>query len=170
MAEHEIESLKKSLNLQPHPEGGAFIELWKGDRNVKFLGDTKHDGARATGTSIHYLLVSPSFVSWHRHLSDEIFFWHAGGPLRINMIQKDGSLVSHTLGNVLLDPSCVYQVIVPHDTWYSAELVDMKPYCLYSAVVMPGFEYQDWFPADRIKLTAEFPQHEEIISRLAKST
>jgi len=54
------------------------------------------------------------------------------------MISSTGVLTCVTLGDVTRHEECAAQVVVPHDTWYSAELVEDAEYALYSAVVMPG--------------------------------
>ena len=50
----------------------------------KWFSVSRHDGSRAAGTSIYFLLEAPNFVAWHRHLSEEAFYWHVGGPLRVS--------------------------------------------------------------------------------------
>ena len=57
---------------------------------------------------------------------------------QIHILKDSGELKSVTLGDVVRNEDCVAQVVVPHDTWYSAELVQDAPYSLYSAVVIPG--------------------------------
>lgn len=57
------------------------------------------------------------------------------------MLKDSGELTSVTLGDVVSNKDCVGQVVVPHDTWYSAELVQDAEYSLYSAVVMPGIMF-----------------------------
>ena len=54
------------------------------------------------------------------------------------MIKDDGTHTCHVLGDVMKHAECVAQIVVPHDTWYSAELYPDAKFSLYSAVVMPG--------------------------------
>lgn len=166
-----IEKLKAQLKLVPHPTGyGAFKEIWKGDRQVTFTNQTSHSGPRASGTSIYFLLAAPNSVQWHKHLSDEGFYWHAGDKVQIHMIHQDGTYSCHVLGDVVKHSDCVAQVVVPHDTWYASELTPNAEYCLYSAVVMPGFEFEDWTEGKREELLKEYPQHEKLILRLTPET
>jgi predicted cupin superfamily sugar epimerase len=44
----------------------------------------RHGGTRAPGTSIYFLLAAPNCVNWHKHLSDEGFYWHAGGRVKVS--------------------------------------------------------------------------------------
>ncbi|WAR31458.1 hypothetical protein MAR_034000 [Mya arenaria] len=163
----EIERIKKQLDLGPHPSGyGAFREMFKGDRQVIFTAKTSHSGSRSTGTSIYFLLQRPNSVQWHKHLSDEGFYWHAGGKVIIHLLSDSGELTTTTLGDVTRNEDCACQAVVPHDTWYSAELAPDAQYSLYSAVVIPGFEYEDWIQGKREEMVKQFPQHEELITRL----
>ncbi|KAL4219049.1 hypothetical protein ACF0H5_021632 [Mactra antiquata] len=167
----EITRIKKQLELVPHPSGyGAFKEKWKGDRQVTFTSKTSHSGPRASGTSIYFLLTAPNSVYWHKHLSDEGFYWHAGGKVKIHMIDEDGKHTSYILGDVVSNTDCIAQIVVPHDTWYAAELLPQSSYSLYSAVVMPGFEFEDWIEGKREDLLKQFPQHTDLITKLTSSS
>ena len=53
-------------------------------------------------------------------------------------MDKEGNLTHKILGDALKDKDFVYEVLVPHDTWYAAELMDDVSYVLFSAVVIPG--------------------------------
>ncbi|XP_071096901.1 uncharacterized protein [Haliotis cracherodii] len=167
MSDPEIKQLTDQLNLIPHPEGGAFREMWRGERMVTFTEETAHGGPRNVGTNIYYMLKAPNFISWHKVLSDEFFYWHAGGTAKVHFLDKDGKHSSVLLGDVLKNPECAYQVLVPHEMWYACELVD-REYVLYSATVMPGFEFKDWLEGKRSEMIQQFPQHEDLITRLTK--
>ncbi|KAH3794147.1 uncharacterized protein LOC127836879 [Dreissena polymorpha] len=179
LPEAEMERLKKQLGLVPHPSGyGAFREMFKGDREVVFTSLTSfvlytgepnnfsvpsHDGPRSTATSIYFLLTQPHCVTWHKHLSDEGFYWHAGGKVKVRMLTDGGKLSSVTLGDVVRHEDCMGQAIVPHETWYCAELQEGAAYALYSAVVTPGFEFRDWIAGEREAMLKAFPQHHDVI-------
>jgi len=57
----EIERLKDSLQLQPHPEGGFFAETYRAESTV---AGTK--GERSASTAI-YFLITPDAVSTKHH-------------------------------------------------------------------------------------------------------
>ncbi|KAK6194838.1 hypothetical protein SNE40_000380 [Patella caerulea] len=167
MSAEQMEKLKKILQLEQHPEGNQFRQVWRGDREMNFVNKTLHDGPRSVGSSIHTLLTSPDFVSWHRVLSDEIYFWHAGGVMKVHLLDDKGNHSHVLLGDVLKNDSYVYQVLIPHDMWYAAEIVE-GDYLLFSAVVIPGFEFRDWTAAKREEMIKEYPQHTDLITRLTK--
>ena len=65
-----------ALGMRPHPEGGHFVETWRGaDRG---------DG-RAVGTAIYFLLRAGERSHWHRVDADEVWLYHAGAPLRLSI-------------------------------------------------------------------------------------
>jgi hypothetical protein len=72
------------LQLQKHPEGGYFKEMYRSGDVLKpgFLS-SRYAGARSVGTSIYYMLAPPDFSAFHRLQSDEIWHFYLGGPLRI---------------------------------------------------------------------------------------
>lgn len=71
----EAESLINLFNLQPHPEGGFFSQIFKSKSTVKSTDADRYGNEnRSAGTSIYYLLNKNDFSAWHRLKSDEI--WH----------------------------------------------------------------------------------------------
>jgi predicted cupin superfamily sugar epimerase len=65
------------LGLKPHPEGGYFIETFRDDRMI--------DGGRAASTAIYFLLARGERSHWHRVDAVEIWHFHAGAPLRLEI-------------------------------------------------------------------------------------
>lgn len=61
-----------AMGLQPHPEGGWYRELWRGEPGA---------GGRAVATSIHFLLQAGERSHWHRVDAAEVWLWHGGDPL-----------------------------------------------------------------------------------------
>ena len=114
------DSLIASLGLEPHPEGGHFVETWR--------GPDRGDG-RATGTAIYFLLRAGERSHWHRVDADEIWLYHLGAPLRLSM---EGA------GEQLLRPE-LPQVRIPAGTWQSAEPTGQ--FTLVTCIVVPGFEF-----------------------------
>ena len=113
------DSLIGSLGLSPHPEGGHFVETWR--------GPDRGDG-RATGTAIYFLLRAGERSHWHRVDADEIWLYHLGAPLRLSIAGADQLLGADTP-----------QVLVPAGAWQSAE--PTGEFTLVSCIVVPGFEF-----------------------------
>jgi hypothetical protein len=70
------ETLIRTLQLSPHPEGGWYREIFRSARTVQPM-----DGrpARAGLTSIDFLLTRGQQSAWHRVRSDEAWHWLEGG-------------------------------------------------------------------------------------------
>lgn len=142
---NDPQALIAALDLAPHPEGGWYRETWRAAHG---------EGERAGGTAILFLLEQRQRSHWHRVDATEIWFWHAGHPLRLSLASGDAGPVS----SLILGPDVLagqqVQGIVPAGHWQSAE-VD-GGWALVSCTVTPGFEFQGftlaapgWEPASR---------------------
>lgn len=155
-AEYWIEKLA----LEAHPEGGYFREVYRSAEQIaqenlpdRFLGD------RSFSTAIYFLLTENNFSALHRIQSDELWFFHAGAPLNVHLIEPNGAYKCLTVG-----PNGPFQAVVPLGCWFGAE-VD-RDYALVSCTVAPGFDFSDFDLADRAVLLEQFPQHSDLIARL----
>jgi len=156
----------RALELEPHPEGGYFRELYRGAGEIppSALPD-RYGGARSTATSIFFLLDGDQASHWHRLKSDELWFYHAGGSLTVHMIDNDGAYSSQTLGPDP-DEDQALQVIIPNGVWFGATVDDPASYCLMGCVVAPGFDYVDFELAKPGDLSAVDATYREIVERL----
>lgn len=133
------EDLIERLGLERHPEGGWFVETWRGSPGL--------DG-RAIGTSILFLLRGHERSHWHRVDATEIWHHHAGAPLELRVVGERG-VVAHTVGDAAVGfaPSA----IVPPHAWQSA--ASTGAWSLVACTVTPGFDFDgfelappDWSP------------------------
>jgi uncharacterized protein len=134
--------LAELLDLEPHPEGGWYRQTW---RSAVSLAPPGYDGERATATAIYFLLNPGETSRWHRVASDELWLWHAGGPLTLTLGgsgEAPGDPVDRALG-----PSFATgerpQLVVPGGTWQSAAPAGPEA-VLVTCVVSPGFEFADF--------------------------
>ncbi|MDZ7740440.1 MAG: cupin domain-containing protein [Bacteroidota bacterium] len=161
-AQHWIDKLQ----LQKHPEGGYFKEVYRSDENIDKLAlHERYGGDRNFSTAIYFLIDADDFSAFHKLNSDEIWHFYEGKPLIIHMISRDGKLTQQTLGHDWENGERP-MVVIPKHTWFAAEMIDKKTYCLFGCTVAPGFDFKDFILADKSKLTQQFPQHEELINRL----
>jgi predicted cupin superfamily sugar epimerase len=65
------------LNLQPHPEGGFYKEVFRSEIEVRAACSDKVNQAI---TSIYYLLEGNDYSGFHRLKSDEIWYFHKVFP------------------------------------------------------------------------------------------
>lgn len=120
------------LQLLPHPEGGHYRETWRGEPSVANQG-------RAIGTLIHFLLAKGEVSHWHRVDATEVWFYHAGDPLKLSIVQQNGHSEEIILGGDVLAGQKPHG-IVPKDAWQAAE--PLGNYTLVSCTVTPGFQFE----------------------------
>ncbi|RUL88809.1 cupin domain-containing protein [Tautonia sociabilis] len=156
------------LGLQDHPEGGFFSESYRSadQLDAGILGG-RYDGPRPVATSIYFLLTSDSFSSLHRLNSDELWYFHAGSPLTVHVIDPEGAYRPIKVG-LNLDDGQRPQAVVPAGSWFGATVDEPGGFSLVGCAVAPGFAFADFELADRDQLTRAFPQHAELIARLTR--
>jgi predicted cupin superfamily sugar epimerase len=113
------------LDLQPHPEGGHYRETFRDSRTVE---------GRSVGTAIYFLLAAGERSHWHRVDAAEIWHFHAGAPLALE-IEGQGVV---TLG-VDLAAGQRPQAVVPTGAWQAART--LGDWTLVGCTVAPGFEF-----------------------------
>ncbi len=149
-----------ALGLEPlDVEGGLFRRTYSSDGLSAIL----------------YLVVAPDFSALHRLSScDEIFFFHAGAPLRM-LILDDGEghdLADRDTGGreAVLGPDPLAgqhpQLLIPAGVWQGAS--STAGWSLVSTVVAPGFQWQDFELGERETLTARFPEFRMRIAELTR--
>jgi len=125
------EEIIKELRMQPHPEGGYYVETF---RDV--LTDTF---GRSASTAIYFLLSAGVVSAWHKVDAIEIWHWYAGSPLKLS-ISPDGT--SQT--DVMLGPDIPGgerpQAIVPREGWQQAQ--SLGDWTLVGCTVAPGFQFE----------------------------
>jgi predicted cupin superfamily sugar epimerase len=134
--------LAEQLDLRPHPEGGWFRETWRSA--VSFQPDG-YPAERSAATAIYYLLQPGERSRWHVVRSDELWFWHSGGPLALDLGGSGPEpAAGHTavLGGDLLGGQQP-QALVPGGVWQCAAPAADAP-VLVSCVVAPGFDFADF--------------------------
>lgn len=154
-------TLVAALDLQPHPEGGHYREVFRSDLRVPFQG-----AQRSAGTSIYYLLAQGAHSAWHRIDADEVWCFHAGGALDLHVVLPDGGLLTHRLGDPLRHPGAVYQAVAPAGCWFAAELADPDAFVLAGCVVAPGFDFAGFRLAAEEDLADAVSRHGGWIRRL----
>jgi hypothetical protein len=119
------------LDLKPHPEGGHFREMFRDMRQV--------ENGRAASTAIYFLLARGERSHWHRIDAVEVWHWHAGAPLKLEISQGDGSIKHVTLGSNLAYGERP-QAVVPAQAWQAAQTLGNWTLC--GCTVAPGFEFK----------------------------
>ncbi|MDN3987554.1 cupin domain-containing protein [Zwartia vadi] len=146
---HDIHTIIKTLNLEPHPEGGFYKET---HRSTKIVQDSIYSRDKSAYTSIYYLLSGTDFSAWHRIQSDETWYFHLGCDVLIYFIDENKLLRNVQLGVTASN----FQVTIPSDTWFAAKPVNADAFCLVSCAVAPGFEFDEFEIGRREDLIREF--------------
>ena len=101
------------LQMQPHPEGGFYVETFRDPALVA-------DGRNAS-TAIYFLLEAGKKHKWHRVVgSSEIFHHYAGGRMDVH-ISGDGGATS-TVATLGEGEDDVKQIVVPPSQWQRASV------------------------------------------------
>ena len=117
--------IREALRLAAHPEGGWFRETWR-DQEAG-------PGKRGAASCILFLLCEGEASAWHRVDAAEIWLWHAGATLDLD-ISEAGSVRTVRLGTGLN-----FQGIVPAFAWQAAR--STGAWTLVSCIVAPAFDF-----------------------------
>lgn len=86
------ETLIAHLNLAPHPEGGFYRRTYSSPGNIPQAAlPCGFRGARAFSTAILFLLRKGDYSRLHRIRQDELWHFYLGGPLRLALLEAQGS-------------------------------------------------------------------------------
>lgn len=155
------------LGLEPHPEGGYYKSTFQ---SAELISDQELkvniDGKRHLYTSIYFLLTSKDISHFHRLISDEVWYYHAGSSLTIHMIKENGDYEEIKLG-LNVEKGEVPQAVVPKNTIFGSSVMEKDTFSLVGCMVSPGFDFQDFELFTQNELLADYPDHEEIIKKLA---
>lgn len=131
MAPLDAEEIIALLGLAPHPEGGYYRETF---RDPRLLPD-----GRAASTAIYFLLRSGEISRWHRVDAVELWHWHAGAPLALEIAAPDQPRRALVLGPNLAAGERP-QHVVPAGAWQSAR--SLGAFTLVGCTVAPGFTFE----------------------------
>ncbi len=163
LTQHEIVS---QLDLQPHPEGGFFKEVYRSAEAIPAEAlPADFEGPRNYSTSIYFMLTAQSFSAFHRIRQDEIWHFYLGQPIELHWLTPDGEHHEVRVGSNLSQGEAL-QVVVPAGAWFAARV--LQDFALVGCTVAPGFDFADFELAHRDKLIEEFPQHKDLIERFTR--
>ena len=86
MSDETLPDWVRKLDLQPHPEGGWFRETWRSTTTIPQSAlPAGYPGDRAAGTAIYFVLMPGQQSAWHTVRSSEIWLYHRGAPVRLDL-------------------------------------------------------------------------------------
>jgi predicted cupin superfamily sugar epimerase len=147
------EDLIKKYHMNPHPEGGYFVETYRSPLKIQ-----TEFGERSASTAIYFLITEENISHFHRLRSDEGWHFHLGAPLKILEITSDGRLIETLLGG-----NDQLQYIVPAGHWFAS--TSLGEYSFVSCTVSPGFDFEDFEMAKKQDLFEKFPKYGDIINK-----
>lgn len=150
------------LNLQPHPEGGYYKEVFRSANGVTRVGEQIEKQAC---TSIYYLLEGKDFSGFHRLASDELWYFHKGAPLHIHVIDNNGA---HSVIELSDSATGQLQAVIPPNTWFASEIPSGSGFALVSCAVAPGFDFAEFEMAKQQEMGAQYPKHKVLLERLCR--
>lgn len=96
----ELPGWARQLDLQPHPEGGWFRETWRSALTIPAAElPPDYSGPRHAGTAILFLLMPGQQSAWHTVRSAELWFFHRGGPLELEVGAERDTATTQLLGS-----------------------------------------------------------------------
>ena len=128
--------LIRALDLQPHPEGGYFREVFRSVGRVLYKNSGEE---RSALTTIYFLLVAGQHSQWHRIAADEVWHYYEGDPLELVWVGAGGT-GQQVVGPVGGESAPV--AVVPGGSWQAART--LGEYTLVGCSVGPGFEYAEF--------------------------
>lgn len=168
MTEISAERIVDLLGMQPHPEGGWFVETWRADEHVvPHALPARYEGPRAHGTSIYYLLTRDTFSAMHRLQSDEVWHHYRGASLELLLLHPGGRGETVRLGGDL-EAGERPQLVVPRGTWQGARVAASGSWTLVGCTVSPGFAFDDFELGRRARLVDAYPSHTDTIRELTR--
>ena len=168
-----VAEIVERFELQPHPEGGYFREVYRSSVEIEHPGvPASAPRSRRAGSLIYFLLGGTDFSAFHRvRWTDEIWHLYAGGPIELHMLTSSGAHSVHTIA-ANLDLAAEPTLVVPAGTWQAARLAPSCPpdraWAFGGCSVAPAFEFTDFEMPDRATLLEQYPQHADIIRMLTR--
>lgn len=150
----------KHLALEPHPEGGYFKEVY---RSQNQFTPQEIGAQRNYATSIYFLIEASNVSHFHSILQDELWYYHAGDPLVLHILNENGT---HSEIKIGPNPNCgeQLQAVVPAKKIFGSTTTGA--FSLVSCMVAPGFDFNDFKLYKKSELLAKFPQQKTIIHLL----
>ncbi len=123
----DVNRIIMELGLIPHPEGGHYRETYRASCD---------DGDRGVVSSIYYLLRKGEISRWHRVDAVEIWNYHTGDTLHLEISENGFDVMTCNLG---IDADAHPQAIVPAGAWQRAW--SKGDWTLVGCTVAPAFEF-----------------------------
>lgn len=164
----KINHLVNQFELEPHPEGGFFKEVYRSHEKIsKACLNADYSGDRNYATSIYFLLTSGNFSAFHKIKQDELWHHYEGAAIIIHVIDEEGNYTKQPVGKDYSRGE-VPQFVVRGGCWFASEVLEEDAYAFVGCTVAPGFDFEDFEMPSREWLISKYPSHAEIITSLTR--
>ena len=155
---NRVETLTRAYGLEPHPEGGAFSEV--------YTAPFTDEKGRPLAGSIYFLLNGADISHLHVIDCDELWYYHEGCGMRVTLIDPSGRVSRTDLGPDLAAGQRM-MIAIPRGTVFAAENLDPSGYSFVSCATAPKVRYEGFALVDRARLERLCPDAAESLARLA---
>ncbi|MBQ7470435.1 MAG: cupin domain-containing protein [Pseudobutyrivibrio sp.] len=143
---NRAEILKREYNLEQHPEGGWFVEV--------YTAPFEKDGRPLAG-SIYFLLDKGEISHFHQIDCDEIWYFHEGCGMKVTMLTDEGKQ-EFLLGNDV-EKGQRAMVLIPKGAIFGAENLDADGFTFVSCATTPNFTYEGFRLVEKQEIRENFP-------------
>jgi predicted cupin superfamily sugar epimerase len=154
-----------ALGLQPHPEGGYYLETF---RAAALPFELPQRGVRSASTAIYFLLEASDFSALHVVSSDEIWHHYLGDALELHCFDAAGVHRLTVLSAELGAGQHPQQVVRAGELQAARVSAGAHGFALCGCTVAPGFDFADFEMPSRAELLQRLPQHRELVSALTR--
>lgn len=138
------DELREAYGLTPHPEGGAFAEVYASAAQTE---------GRGCAGSIYFLLSGAEISHLHEIDCEEVWYYHEGCGLKLTLVDGAGNVETALLGGDLRRGQR-HMLVVPRGVWFASENIDKDGYTLVSCATAPRFRYEGFRLIGRAELAA----------------
>ena len=137
---NRAEILKREYNLEQHPEGGWFVEV--------YTAPFEKDGRPLAG-SIYFLLDKGEISHFHQIDCDE------GCGMKVTMLTDEGKQ-EFLLGNDV-EKGQRAMVLIPKGAIFAAENIEVDGFTFVSCATTPNFTYEGFRLVEKQEIRDKFP-------------
>ena len=139
--------LKQTYNLEQHPEGGWFAEV--------YTAPFEKEGRPLAG-SIYFLLDAGELSHFHQIDCDEIWYYHEGCGMKIVVLTEDGRQELILGGNVEAGERAM--AVIPADAIFGAENLEPDRFTFVSCATTPNFTYEGFRLVGKAEIRERYPE------------
>ncbi|MCR5581918.1 MAG: cupin domain-containing protein [Pseudobutyrivibrio sp.] len=148
--------LKKEYELQQHPEGGWFAEVYTAPFEAE---------GRPMAGSIYFLLDVGEISHLHQIDCDEIWYYHEGCGMKVTMLTEAGK-EEFLLGNDVAAGQRA-MVVIPKGAIFAAENLEADGFTFVSCATTPNFTYEGFRLVKSDEIRKDWSKYADEVAHLA---